>query len=369
MSHRRLTIFAVAALGALVGSGAAGTEITPRAVLVLPFDASGLASGDQWMGEGIAQLISLGLARHPAFAQVERARLGTVSGADLWSEMQVRQAAHDVHADAALYGRIGRKDTALVLEPRLLDLKRDHPETMSLEPMTMADADLVTSVASLPAAYARALGVALTDHECDRIERAARPTRSLRALELFTGAQMAFDAGAHARAADLLGRALAVDSTFPVAQYTLGVIHAALGNRWKAAVQFRAATQIDPAFPEPYKALGDLFLGAPRQLFNQAIEAYSFAIKLRPFYADAHVGLGDARAAKGDAEGATAAYRAALALDPVNPRTHLRLGKIYAAQGRCFDAANAYARAIELDPRAAEARLGVPEDVCLQLAR
>src|SRR2546428_10301481 len=54
--------------------------------------------------------------------------------------------------------------------------------------------------------------------------------------------------------------------------------------------------------PEPFKALGDLFLAAPRRLFDQAVEAYNKALELRPFYADAHVGLGDARAAKGRSE-------------------------------------------------------------------
>src|SRR5262249_14593009 len=79
-------------------------------------------------------------------------------------------------------------------------------------------------------------------------------------------------------------------ANFVVAQYTLGAVHQALGNRWKAAAQFRAATQLDASYPEPYKALGDLFLAAPRRLFDQAVEAYQKAIELRPFYADATSG-------------------------------------------------------------------------------
>jgi len=85
----------------------------------------------------------------------------------------------------------------------------------------------------------------------------------------------------------------------------------------KAAAQYRAATQLDPSQPEPYKALGDLFLIQPRRLFDQALEAYAKAIDLRPFYADAHVGLGDARAAKGDTDGAIKAYQQALVYNAV----------------------------------------------------
>jgi tetratricopeptide (TPR) repeat protein len=225
--------------------------------------------------------------------------------------------------------------------------------------MTMADVDLVTHVASLPAAYARALQVTLTGGENARMWKAARPTRSLQALEQFTRGQAAFAEGANDRAVALIVRAVEIDPGFVIAHYTLGIVHEALKNRWKAAAQFRASIQLDPTMPEPYKAMGDLVLGAPRGLFDMAIEAYSRAIELRPFYADAHVGLGDARAAKGDVDGALAAYLQAVTFDPFSPRTHLRLGTIYRTQARCSDAVNAFQRALDLDPHSDEARNSV----------
>src|SRR2546428_8779385 len=79
--------------------------------------------------------------------------------------------------------------------------------------------------------------------------------------------------------------------------------------------------------PEPFKALGDLFLAAPRRLFDQAVEAYNKALELRPFYADAHVGLGDARAAKGEIDPAIAAYQKGLVFNPVNPKANRRFAK------------------------------------------
>lgn len=324
-----LKVLAVATLAAVVASGAGHAEVAPRAVVVAPFDASGLAPDDQWMGEGIAQLISLGLAQHPAFVQIARSRLATVIGANASAEVPMSQAPRDVHAVAVLYGRIDRKDGQLVLQPILLDVQRVH--TMWLLPMTMADVDLVTHVAPLPAVYAHALQVTLTDAEKARMWKAARPTRSPQAFELFTRGQTAVVNGAHDRALELMVRSVEIDPHFVIAQYILGTIHQALKNRWKAAAQFRLCTQLDPSMPEPYKALGDLSLEAPRGLFDQAIEIYSRAIALRPFYADAHVGLGDARAAKGDLDGALAAYQQAVAFDPFSPRTHLRLGTIYSA--------------------------------------
>jgi len=163
-------------------------------------------------------------------------------------------------------------------------------------------------------------------------------------------------------AVDFLSRAIESDPNFVVAHYTLGVIHQALGNRWKAAAQFRASTQLDATYPEPFKALGDLFLAAPRRLFDQAVEAYGKAIELRPFFADAHVGLGDARAAKGDIDGAVKAYQQALVYNPVNPKVHMSLGKIYYSEkGLYYEAVNAYKKAIDLDPGSVEARMGLGE--------
>ena len=63
-------------LGALVAS-AAGAEasVAPRVVLVLPFDATALPPDHAWLGDGVAQVIALGLAQHPAFVQVDAARV------------------------------------------------------------------------------------------------------------------------------------------------------------------------------------------------------------------------------------------------------------------------------------------------------
>src|SRR4029453_3822158 len=93
-----------------------------------------------------------------------------------------------------------------------------------------------------------------------------------------------------------------------------------------------------------------------RRLFDQAIEAYQKAIDLRSFYADAYVGLGEAKAAKGDVDGAIGAYTKALAANPMNPRVHMSLGKIYYAEKSLYyESVTAYRKAIDLDPRSVEA--------------
>jgi len=216
----RLVVWLGAGLATLASAATNGAEATPRAIVIAPYDTSSLAADEQWMGEAVAQVISLGLVWQQGLVQIEPARFRSVVDPIVWDETHVAQAARAVRADTALHGTIVRKDSGLLLQPRLLDLKSGQPTP--LPPMAFTEAE--------------------------------------------------------------------------------------------------------------------------------TIEAYSKAIELRPFYADAHAGLGDAHVAKGDVSLAVYAYQRAIAFDPFNPRTHVRLGRAYAAKGRCTDAANEHRRAGELDP-------------------
>jgi tetratricopeptide (TPR) repeat protein/TolB-like protein len=359
---------AVLVLCGLVGAVSANAApVKSRTILVMPFETAGAAPEDQWIGEAAAQAVALGLVQTPAFVLVDRARLRAYGQPDAWGEPAVLQAARRLRVDTAVFGRVLRTNNELVLHPRAVDLRSAAAEPIALEPVTVVapETELVTRLASLPVAYARTLKVPLTDTEVRRMEKAASPTRSLKAFELFARSQIAAGRGGqegNESAVDLLSRAIEVDPNFVVAQYTLGSVHQALGNRWKAAAQFRAATQLDASYPEPYKALGDLFLAAPRRLFDQAVEAYNKAIELRPYYAEAHVGLGDARAAKGEVDAAIAAYNKALNYNAVNPKVHMSLGKIYYAEkGLYYESVQSYKKAIDLDPGSVEARMGLGE--------
>src|SRR5207253_502091 len=271
----RWTLVLVAATVAVSLIGGAQAATKPRAILVVPFDASALGE-DQWLGEGVAQVVSLGLAQHPAFVQVDRSRQRAMGRPDVWGEPVVVQAARALHVDAAIFGRVARTGSDYVVQPRLLELKGGAGEPVSLEPITASEADLLARLAPLAVAYARTLKVTLTEAEARRIDKAAQPTRSLKAFELYARGEMAMSQRpgqeGNEQAIDLLARAIEADPNFTVAYYAQGVVHQELGNRWKAASQFRAAIQLDPNYPEPHKALGDLFLAAPRRLFEQAVE-------------------------------------------------------------------------------------------------
>jgi tetratricopeptide (TPR) repeat protein len=336
-----------------------------RVIFVAPFDASSLGGDGLWIGEGVAEAVSLGLAQHPAFIQLDRARLRSQGQPEVWGEAVVLQAVRNLRAELAVLGTITREGTDLTIRPRLLEIKGSADDATGLEPIVVPERELLSRLPGLAVAVARTAKAQVGEADIARMEKMARPTRSLRAFELYARGQQSARRGnqeGNESAADLLSRAIEADPNFVVAQYTLGTVHQTLGNRWKAAAQYRASTQLDPAYPEPYKSLGDLLLAAPRRLFDQAIEAYQKAIERRPFYAEAHVGLGEALAAKGDVDGAIGAYQRALSYNAVNPRVYVSLGKIYYNEKSLYyESVTAYKRAIDLDPRSVEARMGLGE--------
>jgi tetratricopeptide (TPR) repeat protein len=346
-------------------TAAEAAPVKPRILLIAPFDASALDTDERWIGEAVADVVRMGLVQLPAFAPLERSRLRGFGNPEAWGQDVILQAARTTRADVAIFGRVERTGSDLLILPKVMEIRATPAEPFSLEPVKVGEGELIAKLSTMPVVYARSMKVSLSEADVVRLEKAARPTRSPRALELYARARMALartGQEANETAVDLLSRAIEADASFVAAQYTLGTVHQALGNRWKAAAQFRAATQLDPAQPEPYKALGDLFLAQPRRLFDQAIEAYAKAIELRPFYADAHVGLGDARAAKGEVDAAIKAYQQALVYNPVNPRVHLSLGKIYFNEkGLYYESVNAYKKAIDLDPGSVEGRMGLGE--------
>lgn len=364
MRRSWLAILPLVFLAAL-GASPAEAAVKSRTVVVVPFNTETLERDRQWFGEGVAQALTLGLTQHPAFIVIDRARLRGTGKPEVWGDAAVVQAVRSLKADLALFGQIIKKNEDYVIQARLLETKAGGADTLFLEPITTSEAELMARLGPLTTTYARTMKVPLTDAEAARLERAARPTQSPRAFELFVRGRTASYRGGqegNEQAVELFTKAIEADPTFAVAQYTLGTIHQTLNNRWKATAQFRAAAQLDPSYPEPMKALGDLFLAAPRRLYDQAVEAYGRAIELRPFYADAHVGLGDARAAKGDIDGAIAAYQKALVFNPVNPRVHMSLGKIYYSEkGLYYESVSAYKKAVDLDPMSVEARMGLGE--------
>ncbi len=349
----------------VAAGGVAEAAPKPRNVLILPFATPDLTREEQWIGEGVAQSLMLALVHVPGLVQIDRDRLRQLPQPEAWDEAAAVAAAKRLGADVALFGEVKRTGSDLILQPRFVELRGDKVDRGTLDTVAIAEGQLLDRLRPLPAGYLKALKVPASDVELARVQKWAAPTGLSRAYEFYVrGRQAAYRVtqdGSEA-AVEFLSRAIEADPQFVAAQYALGVVHQNLGNRWKAAAQFRASAQLDPTYAEPYKALGDLYLTAPRRLFEEAIKAYAKAIDLRPFYADAHVGLGDALAAKGEVDPAVAAYQRGVEHNPMNAKVHVSLGKLYYAEkGLYYESVNAYKKAIDLDPTYLDARMGLAE--------
>lgn len=355
----------IGVLLSLIAAAGVDAAAKPRNILIMPFATVDLTREEQWIGEGVSQSLVLALVHVPGLVQIDRDRLKQLPQPEAWDETATLAAAKKLGADVALFGEVKRTGADLILQARYLEVRGERVERGTLDTVAIADGQLLDRLRALPPAYLKALKAPASDAELARAQKWATPSALPRAYELYVRGRMAAarasQDGSEA-AVELLSRAIEADPQFVAAQYALGAVHQGLGNRWKAAAQFRASAQLDPTYAEPYKALGDLYLTAPRRLFEEAIKAYSKAIDLRPFFADAHVGLGDALAAKGEVDPAIAAYQRGVEHNPMNARVHVSLGKIYYAEkGLYYESVNAYKKAIDLDPGYLDARMGLAE--------
>ena len=207
-----------------------------------------------------------------------------------------------MRADAALFGTVSRTGSDLIVRARLLEVKSAGADAIALEPLTIPADELLARLPGLVITYARTMKVSLTDAETARIEKAARPTTSLRAFELYARSQQASNRGGqegNESAADLLSRAIEADPNFVVAQYSLGRVHkpwAIAGRRPPSIGPPPSSILRTPSRTRPWVTC---CCRRPAACSIRPIEAYQKAIERRPFYADAHVGLGDASGGQG----------------------------------------------------------------------
>src|SRR5262245_14727942 len=262
--RHRYTILA-GFLAALLAASAGEAMAKARVVLILPFAPVDLPREDHWLGEGVAQSLMLAFMQAPNVVQIDRERLKQLPQPESWDDSAAANAGRTLRIDLVLYGEIRRVSGDLAIHPRLVEFKGDKPDRLTLEPVTMPDSAIMDRLRTVALAYARAMKLPLSDSDSARLQKWAAPTTSSRAFEAYVRGRVAAYRGTqdgNEAAVDLLGKAVEADPQFVAAQFALGTVHQSLGNRWKAAAQFRASTQLDPAYPEPYKALGDLFLTA-----------------------------------------------------------------------------------------------------------
>lgn len=373
-------LWAVGTVGLLSDIGAAGqaTALAPAKprLAVLPFagaaggvpegyglvPAAGIRSALQQMrslrlvdaGEIVAASERLGLALTTELDDPALIRLAT--------ELQVR---------GVIAGRYTVDGDTVAIQARLVDLA-GTARVIQDEAVNAPRTDFLDAPGRITKRALQHFRVRLTEWDERRLESAfVAGTASPDAYALYARAAWEQGLGSkegHERAVALLTKALEADANFAQARVALGVSLFAssaagnLSNRWRASQEYRKALQLNAKLAEAHKLLGDMLVTSPRRLYDQAIQSYQSALEVWPDYAEARVGLGDARQAKGQYDDAIEEYKKALAIEPANARVYLGMGKIYYNEKQQYhESVAAYQQAIALDPKLLDAHLSLGE--------
>ena len=274
-------------------------------------------------------------------------RLGIIASADGRAEDAVAQydrALRNAHPDVLVPGRIRRGNELLELG-RVDEALDDFSRAVELAPDT-------------PAAIG---GLGRAQLRSGRLEEAARNLRraleiqpaatslhhslamALRELGRVDAARAALQQAGDGEAgfADPVLASIQMQSRSPQYYLEAGLAQAGQGNYEAAADLLGRADALDPGDPDILAALGEVLVRLGR--VDEAVERFERLVAIRPDSADAHLYLGQALQRRGDLSGAESAYREAARLAPGDDRPTAALARLDLHAGRAAGAAEAFA--------------------------
>jgi tetratricopeptide (TPR) repeat protein len=163
---------------------------------------------------------------------------------------------------------------------------------------------------------------------------------------------VAHQRGEHARAVEIIDRAIGLRPGVPAFHCNLADAQRSLGRLAEAEENCRRALQLQPDYPEARNNLGVIRFAQGR--FAEAEEQLREAVRLRPTDARCHNHLADALREQGKIQAAIAGYRQALDLAPRLASAHGNLGLVLLLVGQLLEALEHCRRAVEIQPDSAE---------------
>jgi predicted TPR repeat methyltransferase len=199
-----------------------------------------------------------------------------------------------------------------------------------------------------------ALAIALVHHQAGRLPEAAEIYR--RILEVDPGEAdalhllgvVAYQGAEHARAIDLIGKALAVKPNAAVFHLDLGNCLKDVGKLSEAIDRYRCALCLQPDYADAHNNLGNALMDIGR--LDEAIACYRRAAELKPDFAEPHINLGTAFMNQGNRQEALASCRRALELNADSAEAHNNLGLLLHREGNFAEAAVHYAAVLRVRP-------------------
>lgn len=140
-----------------------------------------------------------------------------------------------------------------------------------------------------------------------------------------------FAAGERREGLDLVGRAIAVNSSYAQAEFNLAAMHAELGQLAEAAVHYRRAAELRPEHAAAWSRLGAVLLQLAR--LSEAEEAFREALRRDGNDAATLTDLAFLTAGRGQLDEAIELGRKAVGIAPTLDLAYLRLGQALADRG------------------------------------
>lgn len=298
------------------------TVAPTRTLAILPFDNLSKDPADDWLRNGLPEVLLAKLGSLPRIVLVDRMKLDAVIAEQALAQTGVideRSASATgelLGAQLLVTGSCQRVGSSMRFTARILDVRRGTVR-QAIEATGEAD-DLFALEGQLAMRLAESLHVLASPAAVEAMSR--RVAQSAAVLELLGKAGNALQGVGGPR--------------------ELG----------KAAVLFRQVIDIDPGIPEAYMGLARA-LWSQREREGAAIrEALAKAVEVRPHYYEALSLLGFLLWSDGKIDEGLAMQKRALALKPSYAQGHYGVAMSYAAQGKAEDALVLLAHALELDP-------------------
>ncbi|RFU46794.1 tetratricopeptide repeat protein [Paraburkholderia sp. DHOC27] len=230
---------------------------------------------------------------------------------------------------------------------RLDDAERGYRATLDIDPAHVDALHLLGVLRHQLGAHAEA---------ADLVGRAARLRPQDAALQLNLGNALKA-MGQLDGAIERFRNALTLAPSFPLAHYNLGNAYAAAGRHEDAADAFQKSLRLQPGNASSHNNLGNALHALGRH--QEAIVSFERALELQPGHAGAHNNLGMALNALERAEAALTQFRAAIAAQPRFVAAHFNLANTLDAIGQHAEAAAAFRVVLSLQPHLAPALFGL----------
>ncbi len=204
------------------------------------------------------------------------------------------------------------------------------------------------------------LGNGLRLHRAGRLNEAEQVYRQILAIDaqhadsLHLLGMIAYQAGCHETAVELIYRAIAVNQAEAAYHSNLGTVLQAQGKLQEAAASYQRAVILKPDLPEAHYNLGNVLY--EREQWEQAAGCYERAALLKPNLAEAHYNLGNALHTQDRFDEAVACYERALTLNPEKYEARHNLGNALQAQGKIEEAIVCYEQVLAIQPGYAKAQ-------------